>query len=83
MEKLGLNLMMSDDFILSILHLGSNIMSESHTYRSLYTIHQYVSIIRALNTWKSQDRQYNGHKRDKDTNTNRQKYAQKTNDSIT
>ena len=43
----------------------------------------YVSIIRALSTWKSQDRQYNGRKRDKDTNTNRQKYAQKTNDSVT
>jgi hypothetical protein len=83
MEKLGLNLMTSDDFILSILHLGSNIMSNWHTYRSLYAIHQYVSIIRALNTWKSQDRQYNGHKRDKVTNTNRQKYAQKTNDSVT
>jgi hypothetical protein len=69
--------MMSHDFILSILHLGSNIMSNWHTYRSLYAIHQYVSIIRALNTWKSQDRQYNGHKRGKDTNTNRQKYAQK------
>jgi hypothetical protein len=55
MEKLGLNRMTSDDFILSILHLGSNIMSESDTYRSLYTIHQYVSIIRSLNTWKSQD----------------------------
>jgi len=47
--------MPSDDFILSILYLGSNIMSERHTYRSLYTIHQYVSIIRSLNTWKSQD----------------------------
>ena len=83
MEKLGLNLMMSDDFILSILHLGSNIMSNWHTCRSLYAIHQYVSIIRALNTWTSQDRQYNGHTRDKDTNINRQKYAQKTNDSVT
>ena len=71
-EKLGHNLMTSDDFILSILHLGSNIMSNWHTYRSLYAIHQYVSIIRALSTWKSQDRQYNGHEReikDKKTQT--------------
>jgi hypothetical protein len=30
-------------------------MSIRHTYRSLYPIHQCVSIIRALNTWKSQD----------------------------
>jgi hypothetical protein len=35
--------MTSDDFNLSILHLGSNIMSERHTYRSLFTIHHYVS----------------------------------------
>ena len=69
--------MTSDDFILSILHLGSNSMLNWYTYRSLYAIHQYVSIIRALSTWKSQDRQYNGHKRDKDTNTNRQNYAKK------
>jgi hypothetical protein len=54
-DKSGLNRMTSDYFILYILHLGSNIMSERHTYRSLYTIRQYVSIIRSLNTWISQD----------------------------
>jgi hypothetical protein len=29
------------------------------------------------------DRQYNGHKRDKNTNTNRQNYAKKNNDLAT
>jgi hypothetical protein len=48
MNNLCLNRMTSDDFILSILHLESNIMSEWHTYRSLYAIHQYVAIIRSL-----------------------------------
>ena len=56
-DKLDLNRMTSVDLILSILHLGSNIISNWHTYRSLSTIHQYmhVSIIRSLNTWTSQD----------------------------
>ena len=54
-DILGLNRMTSDEFTLSILHLGSNVMSNRHTYRSLYAIHQYVSIIRSLNPWTSQD----------------------------
>jgi hypothetical protein len=54
-DTLGLNRMTSDDFNLSILHIGSNIMSNRHTYRSLCAIHQYVSIIRSLSTWKSQN----------------------------
>ena len=47
--------MTRDVFMLFIVHIGSSSMSNRHTYRSLYAINQYVSIIRALNTWKSQD----------------------------
>ena len=63
-------------------------MSKRHTYRSLYAIHQYVSIIRALHTCKSQNTKEskfedtkrtdkNGYKRKKNANTNRQNSTQK------